>query len=64
MHVCSDDYIVIARYSAPDHDWLSWVDTAEKRENLIEFSLEVARIFIGIGACVSNADKSNQGGSN
>lgn len=53
MKINSDDYVVIAKYAAPDHDWLNQVNTQSKRDVLTQFSLEVAEVFIGIGAYVA-----------
>lgn len=50
MHICSDDYVVIDKYSGGNFRWIDEVDTPEKRQNLIKFSLEVANIFLRVGA--------------
>lgn len=60
MHICSDDYVVIDKYSGSNFRWIDEVDTPEKRKNLIKFSLEVANIFLRVGAYQSGGshDKS------
>lgn len=54
MIITSDDYIVIDKYCADD-SWIDAVDSLEKRQLLIQFSLEVAHVFICVGAYVPEA---------
>lgn len=52
MKITSDDYVVINAYAGEDTSWIGEVDTPEKRQRLVQFSLEVAEVFICMGAYV------------
>lgn len=52
MKITSDDYVVINAYAGEDTSWIGEVDTPEKRRRLVQFSLEVAEVFICMGAYV------------
>ncbi|MGM5532503.1 hypothetical protein ACP3UV_21960 [Mixta calida] len=53
MIINSDDYVVIDRYCADD-SWIDAIDSQEKRQNLVQFSGQVAHIFICMAAWVPN----------
>lgn len=61
MKITSDDYVVINAYAGEDASWIGEIDTAEKRQRLVQFSLEVAEVFISIGAYVAPAACQQQG---
>lgn len=50
MVITSNDYEVISCYALRGYNWRENIDTLAKVQNLIEFSEEVADIFIRIGA--------------
>ncbi|WP_337232158.1 hypothetical protein [Citrobacter portucalensis] len=61
MKVCSDDYIVIDKYSNGDPAWIGRVETDEKRKNLIRFSWEVAAVFIQMVRYYGDSSRSEEG---
>lgn len=50
MVITSYDYEVISCYAPANYNWRESIDTLCKVQKLIEFSEEVAEIFIRIGA--------------
>lgn len=64
MKINSDDYVVINAYAGDNLSWIDEVDTKEKRRRIVQFSLEVAEVFISMGAYVAPVVCQQQGKPN
>lgn len=54
MNVDLMDYVVIEKYACGDSVWKDNVSTVDKVKRLVDFSLEVADVFIAVGAYSEN----------
>ena len=44
------DYVIIERYACGTQDWKESFSTMNKVQQLVDFSFEVASVFIAVGA--------------
>lgn len=45
MHICSDDYVVIDKYSGDNFRWIDEVDTPENAKTLLNLALKLQTYF-------------------
>lgn len=54
MNIDLMDYVVIEMYANGNSTWKDNVSTVDKVQRLVDFSLEVAHVFIAVGAYSEN----------
>lgn len=54
MNVDLMDFVVIENYANGESIWKENVSTVDKVQRLVDFSLEVAHVFIAVGAYSEN----------
>ncbi len=54
MNIELMDYVVIEMYANGNTIWKDNVSTVDKVQRLVDFSLEVAHVFIAVGAYSEN----------
>lgn len=54
MNIDLMDYVVIEMYANGNTIWKENVSTVDKVQRLVDFSLEVAHVFIAVGAYSEN----------